>query len=109
MLGYISSGACGREFVSRDMSPRSIVTHRSALNDYPARSSPAESPPARLVEMIADQFPKRSRVIEFELNRERHDAIRHTFAAAQAREILFRRHQRKLLALGVRDKSGDLV
>src|SRR5882757_11138746 len=75
---------------------------------HPTRSSRAEPPLARLVEMIADQAAERWYVVEFELDREGHDAIRQSLAAAQARKILFRGHQRKLLALCVRYECGDL-
>src|SRR6478752_2053569 len=76
---------------------------------HPTKSPLAEAPLTRLVEMIADQLPERSRVVELELDGERHDAIRHAFAAVQAGEILFRRHQCLLLAPGVRSEGCDLL
>src|SRR3954471_8585477 len=102
MKGYINSRTCGRKFIGRDMSSRSDVAHLT-------RSSPGKPPLARFVEMIADQLPERSRVVELELDGERHDAVRHAFAAVQTREILFRRHQCLLLALRLRGESCDLV
>src|SRR4051794_41880255 len=89
MKGYINSRTCGRKFIGRDMSSRSDVAHLT-------RSSPGKPPLARLVEMIADQLPERSRVVERELEGERHDAIRHAFAAVQAGELLFPRHPPQL-------------
>ena len=59
--------------------------------------------------MIADQLPERSRVVELELDGESLDAVRHAFAAVQACEILFRRHQCLLLAPRLRGESCDLV
>src|SRR5690348_3633974 len=73
------------------------------------RSSPAESSRARTVEMIADQLPQLCWFIELQLNGEGRDAVGHIGATAQACKILFRRHQRELLALGVRREGCDLL
>src|SRR6266702_2492404 len=93
-------------------SPARPAPHRPPMGagtPHFAGLSPAESSLTRLVEMVADQLPKRSRIVELELDRERHDAAGDALTAAQARKILFRRHQRELLALCVRSKSGDLI
>ncbi|MDA9526366.1 hypothetical protein XI06_39990 [Bradyrhizobium sp. CCBAU 11434] len=37
--------------------------------------------------MVSDQLPEPGRIVEFELDGERHDAIGHAFSAAQAREV----------------------
>ena len=68
---------------------------------HAARSSRAEAPLAGLVEMVADDAAERGEIAELELDGERHDAVGHAVAAAQACEIFFRRHQDELLALGV--------
>src|SRR4029079_7429313 len=68
---------------------RGVGLRRSALptprnhQEIIKKSSPAEPPLARLVEMSADQLPERCRIIEFELHRERHDAVGDAFAAAE--------------------------
>src|SRR3954464_9484836 len=91
-----------KEIHQCDMSSRSDVAHLT-------RSSPGKPPLARFVEMIADQLPERSRVVELELDGESLDAIGHAFAAVQTREILFRRHQCLLLAPRFCGEGCDLV
>src|SRR3954454_8079054 len=91
-----------KEIHQCDMSSRSDLAHLT-------RSSPGKPPLARLVEMIADQLPKRNRVIELELHRERHDVIRHAFTAVQASKILFRRYQCLLLAPRLRSEGCYLL
>src|SRR3954464_11884983 len=90
-----------KEIHQCDMSSRSDLAHLT-------RSSPGKPPLARLVEMITDQLPELGRVVELELHRERHDAIRHAFAAVQTREILFRRDQCLLLAPRLCGEGCDL-
>src|SRR6266404_3395733 len=92
----------------RVLSTRTVFMVGTLRFARPTRSSRAEPSLAGLVEMIADQAAERWYVVELKLDGEGHDAIRQSLAAAQARNILFRRHQRELLALRVRRQRRDL-
>src|SRR6478609_440626 len=106
MQGYINSRTRGRRFAGSNISR---FATRAATLPHVARSAPTEPSLARSVQMIADQLPQLCRLIELELNGERHDTVRHAFAAAQARKVFFRRHRRELLALRLRCERCDLA